>query len=243
MQTKMFTAVIADDEPLLIEELRSLLEDLWPDLLIVGVAGDGAAALQMIESMRPDVCFLDIRMPKMSGLELAERIQGMTHIVFVTAYEAHAVSAFEQGAVDYLLKPVTHLRLSTALTRIRERLQHGPAKETDAPAREALQWIQASAGNTLRFFHLPEILYLRSDNKYTRIVALDTEGFVRKSLIEFQRILDTANFWQINRGILVNARHIDAVVRNADGDMSLQLRGHTDVLPISKAHQGQFRGW
>ncbi|MES2107028.1 MAG: LytTR family DNA-binding domain-containing protein [Pseudomonadota bacterium] len=241
MQTKILTAVIADDEPLLIEELRSLLKDLWPELQISGVAGDGAAALQLIDSLRPDVCFLDIRMPKLNGLELAERIQGMTHIVFVTAYESHAVSAFEQGAVDYLLKPVTHMRLSAALTRIRERLLAHTKKE--AGGAETMKWIQASAGNTLRFFHLPEILYLRSDNKYTRIVTADAEGFVRKSLLDFQRLLDATHFWQINRGILVNARHISAIIRNEDGDMSLQLRAHADVLPISKAHQGQFRGW
>lgn len=234
------TAIIADDEPLLRRELREALADLWPELRIVGEPHDGPAALNAIEEQRPAVSFLDIRMPKLSGLEIAERVQGATQVVFVTAYDEHAVAAFEQGAVDYLLKPVKPARLAAAVQRLKERLAATPnGREAGRPW---LQRLQASLGNTLRFFPVRSIQYCRSDGKYTRIVTGDTDALIRRPLIALLQDLDPELFWQINRGIVVNVEHIDAVIRQDGGEMIVRLRGGSTELPVSKSHQGRFRG-
>ena len=234
------TAIIADDEPLLRRALREALAELWPELEIVGEPGDGPAALHAIEEQRPAISFLDIRMPKLSGLEVAERVQGATQIVFVTAYDEHAVAAFEQGAVDYLLKPVKPARLAAAVHRLKERLAATPT-ERDA-GRPWLQRLQATLGNTLRFFPVQSIQYCRSDGKYTRIVTGDTDALIRRPLIALLQDLDPEVFWQINRGIVVNVEHIDAVIRQDSGEMIVRLRGRGAELPVSKTHHGRFRG-
>jgi len=233
-------AVIADDEPLLRRELREALAELWPELEVCAEAADGVAALHAIEQHRPAVSFLDIRMPKLTGLEVAERVQGATQIVFVTAYDQHAIAAFEQGAVDYLLKPVRRARLAATIQRLKDRLS--PAVAGREPGRPWLQWIQATLGNTLRFFPAQDVCYCRSDGKYTRIVTADADALIRRSLSALLQDLDPELFWQINRGIVVNVQHIDAVVRHDGGEMIVRVRGRPEELPVSKAHQGRFRG-
>ena len=236
----MLAAVIADDEPLLRQDLRESLADLWPELDVVGEFGDGAAALQAIEETHPAVSFLDIRMPKLTGLEVAERVQGVTQIVFVTAYDEHAVAAFEQGAADYILKPIKHARLAATIHRLKQRLESAPAGR-DAK-RPWLHWIQATLGQTLRFIPVQDILYFQSDGKYTRVVTAAAEALIRRSLVALLHNLDPETFWQINRGIVVNVEHIDAVVRKDGGEMIVRLRNGKADLPVSKTHHGRFRG-
>ncbi len=232
----MDSAIIADDEPLLRQELREALRDLWPALTIVAECADGAMALRAIEEHRPDMAFLDIRMPKLSGLEVGERVQGECHLVFVTAYEEHAVAAFEQGAVDYLLKPIRHARLAATVKRLQQRV----ARDFGAASR--LEWIQASVGNRLRFISVSDVLYFRSEGRYTRIVTAETEALIRRSITALQPSLDPKSFWKIHRGIVVSVRHIDSVIRDEAGGMTVRVRDGRADLPVSKAHQHQFRG-
>jgi len=233
-------AIIADDEPLLRSELREALADLWPDLAIAAEVGDGDAALSAIDELEPAVSFLDIRMPKLNGLEVAERVQGATQIVFVTAYDEHAVAAFEQGAVDYLLKPVKRARLVATIERLKARLAAAPTGRDTA--RPWLQRIQATLGNTLRFVPLRDVAYFCSDGKYTRVVTGGTEAVIRRSLSALLQDLDPELFWQINRGIVINIEHVDSVVRDEEKGMVVRLRNGAGELTVSKSHQGRFRG-
>jgi DNA-binding LytR/AlgR family response regulator len=235
----MPTALIVDDEPLLRRELRETLVDLWPELSVAGECSDGAAALVAFEAIRPDVAFLDIRMPKLSGPEVAERIQGECLVVFVTAYDEHAVAAFEQGAADYLLKPIRPARVAATVARLRQRLAQRIGAEQGG---RYLQRIQATVGNTLRFFAVEEICCFRSDVKYTRVLGAGSEGLIRRSLAALSGNLDPARFWQIHRGIIVNVDHIDSIVRGETGAMTVRLRNGQGELPVSKPHQSQFRG-
>ena len=235
----MPTAIIADDEPLLRRELHEKLVELWPELSVVAEYGDGAAALATFEDVRPDVAFLDIRMPKLTGLEVAERIQGESLVVFVTAYDEHAVAAFEHGAADYLLKPIRSARVAATVARLRQRLAERAGDERGG---RYLQRIQATVGNTLRFFIVDEICCFRSDVKYTRVVSAAAEGLIRRSLSALCENLDPARFWKINRGIVVNVDHIDSIVRDDAGAMTVRLRNGQGELPVSKPHQSQFRG-
>jgi DNA-binding LytR/AlgR family response regulator len=232
-------ALIADDEPLLRRELREALAELWPELKIAAEVGDGEAAVRAVDELHPAVSFLDIRMPKATGLEVAERVQGATQVVFVTAYDEHAVTAFEQGAVDYLLKPVKRARLAATIQRLKDRLASVPAARA---ARPWLQRIQATLGNTLKFLPVRDIGYFSSDGKYTRVVCGNSEALIRRSLTALLQDLDPEAFWQINRGIVVNVEHIDSVIRDDERGMIVRLRGGGVELPVSKAHHGQFRG-
>jgi DNA-binding LytR/AlgR family response regulator len=234
------SAIIADDEPLLRRELREALAELWPELSVAAEVGDGDAALRAIEELHPAAALLDIRMPKLSGLEVAERVQGATQVVFITAYDEHAVAAFDQGAVDYLLKPVKRARLAATIQRLKERLAAIPAGRN--AARPWLQRIQATLGNTLKFLPVRDIAYFCSDGKYTRVVAGGSEALIRRSLTALLQDLDPESFWQINRGIVVNIEHVDSVVRDDERGMIVRLRSGGVELRVSKAHHGQFRG-
>lgn len=236
----MPTAVIADDEPLLRRELRESLADFWPELVVSSEHADGAAALRAIQESQPDLAFLDIRMPKLSGLEVAERTQGECLVVFVTAYDEHAVEAFEQGAADYLLKPIKAARLASTVARLRQRI----AQRMNGADRSGryLERIQATVGNTLRFFAVEDVCYFRSDVKYTRIVTAGVEAVIRRSLAALCESLDPGRFWKINRGIVVNLDHIDSIVRDDTGAMTVRLRNGQGELPVSRQHQSQFRG-
>ncbi len=235
----MTTALIADDEPLLRSALKRALADLWPELDIIAECGDGSDCLQAIEERQPDVCFLDIRMPKLNGLDVAERIQGSSHVVFVTAYDEHAVSAFEQGAADYLLKPIRRGRLAATVQRLRDRIGSSGQQTAQRPY---LKRLQASAGNTLRFFAVADIYYCHTDGKYTRIVTRDSDALIRRSLSDLFEHLDPEAFWRIHRGTVINVEYVDRVVRDADGNMTVLLRDNRAALAVSKPQQSQFRG-
>jgi len=233
-------AIIADDEPLLRRELREALAEVWPELAIAAEVGDGDAALQAIQDLHPAIAFLDIRMPKATGLDVAERVQGATQVVFITAYEEHAVAAFEQGAADYLLKPVKRVRLEATIDRLKKRLQAIPAGRNSG--RPWLQRIQATLGNTLRFVPVRDVAYFCSDGKYTRVVASGSNALIRRSLSALLQDLDPEVFWQINRGVVVNIEHIDSVVRDEERGVVVRLRNGAGELNVSKAHHGLFRG-
>jgi DNA-binding LytR/AlgR family response regulator len=244
------TAVMAEDEPLLADELADLLAGLWPELRIVERAADGVTALGAIESHAPDLAFLDIRMPLLSGIDVARHVAGRCHVVFITSYDEHAVEAFEAGAVDYILKPPTAARLMTTVQRLRSRLRRPPADFRGAlaalapaapPAARHLQWINASRGASVRLITVDEILYFRSDQKYTRVVTADAEALIRKTIRELADELDPTLFWQVHRSTLVNVHAIDSVVRDDRGNLTLRLRQRREPLPVSDAYHHLFR--
>ena len=243
------TAVLAEDEPLLADELAELLHALWPQLRIVARAGDGVEALNAIESHAPDVALLDLHMPLLSGLEVARRIDRRCQVVFITSYDEHALAAFEAGAVDYVLKPPRADRLLTTLQRVKERL-HQPRAELPAipppapPAnasRRYLQWINASRGTSVRLITVEEILYFKSDQKFTLVVTADSEALIRKTIRELGEELDPTMFWQVHRSTIVNLYAIDSVIRDERGNLSLRLKNRAESLAVSEAHTHLFR--
>lgn len=243
--------LIADDEPLLRAELRELLASLWPDAELLPDAADGFEALRLARTHAPEVAFLDIRMPGLDGLQLAATFGSRTHVVFVTAYNEHALAAFEQGAHDYLLKPVDAARLARTVERLRERVLQPPPDLRRIAASvgaasivqgQAPSWIQASVGATVHFIDLADILYFAAEDKYTRVVALGLEAHIRTPLKELAEMLEQAGFWQVHRSYVVAVRRIAAAVRDGDNAMWLSLRGHGARLPVSQRFQHRFKG-
>jgi DNA-binding LytR/AlgR family response regulator len=241
--------LIAEDEAVLRDELRAHLAALWPQLKVPATAANGIEALQLLDRYRPDVLFLDIQMPGLTGLEVARQAQGHCHVVFATAYDAHAVAAFEQGAVDYLLKPYDAARLALAVHRLRDRLGQSPARldgllrelSSALPPREHLRWINASQGQEVRVITVEEVCYFQSDAKYTRVVMPAGEALIRRSLKELQEQLDPGYFWQIHRGTIVNANAIASVARDFRGRVSVKLKARSEKLAVSEQHEHLFR--
>ncbi len=249
------TALIADDEQAPREQLRAALSRLWPELRIVSEAANGVDAWDGYLEHEPDLCFLDIRMPGLSGIDVAQRIGGRTPVVFVTAFGDHALAAFETGAVDYLLKPVEEARLAQTIARLRERIDrrvHAPAPEhlqrlleelasqVRRPAPPAV--LQAGVGKEVRLIRVDEVVYFESDARYTRVVHEGGEALIRTPLKELLAQLDPAVFWQVHRSVIVNHRHVAAAVRIDEGTMQLTLRGRAERLPVSRHFQGLFKG-
>lgn len=242
-------AVIAEDEPLLASELVDALAQLWPSLRVAECAIDGIEALQAIEEHHPDVAFLDMRMPRLDGLAVARQVAGRCHVVFITAFDAHALAAFEAGAIDYVLKPFTSERLLVTVQRLKTRIgtmptDLGPLLQrlaAAAPAPQYLQWIQASRGAALRMILVDDICYFRADSKYTLVVTEDSETLIRKSIRELADELDPGMFWQIHRAAIVNVHAIDSVIRTATGGLALRLKHRHETLPVSEAHHHLFR--
>ncbi|HUD25020.1 MAG TPA: LytTR family DNA-binding domain-containing protein [Burkholderiaceae bacterium] len=245
------TAIIAEDEAALREQLIEQLHALWPELQILAAAADGIEALRLLEQHRPDILFLDIQMPGASGQEVARAGADHCHIVFVTAFDQHAVEAFEQGAVDYVLKPVLPARLFSTVSRLKERIQAGPARpeavhealgRIGMPSlRATLRWINASVGQNLRVITVDEVLYFQADNKYTRVVTGQGEALIRKPLRELVDELDPQQFWQIHRSTLVNAAAIDRIARDMRGRMLVHVKGRSDTLLVSDSYAHLFR--
>lgn len=246
------TAVVAEDELTLRQELIEHLNRLWPELQVVGEAADGIAALRLLDELQPDLMFLDIQMPGATGLEVARQAGGRCHVVFVTAYDEHAVAAFDQGAVDYLLKPLAPARLHTAITRLKQRLGQAPAPlgavldrlggaGLPAAPRPFLRWINASVGQTLRLITVDEVLYFQADNKYTRVATHEGEALIRKTLKELVDELDPQQFWQIHRSTLVNASAIAGAGRDFRGRLAVRLKGRNESLLVSESYAHLFR--
>ena len=259
MTPKRPTALIADDEPLLRKSLMRMLAEAWPELDIVGQARNGREAVEQFEALLPDICFLDVHMPGLSGVEAARYIGRRAHLVFVTAFDQYAVQAFEHGALDYLVKPVESARLTDTVGRLQERLLSAkPAPDTDAlieqlatrlrqdTAPTALKWIRASVGQTVRMIAVEEIDFLRSDEKYTRIAWRSNEresgeALIRTPLRELLAQLDATQFVQVHRAVVVNLRAISHVTRGENETAEIHLRGRSEVLPVSRSHLHHFR--
>ena len=246
------TAIIAEDELPQRRELRAMLADLWPELNILAECDDGLAALQALEDHQPNVAFLDIRMPGVSGLEVARAAGAQCQVIFITAYEEYALRAFDEGAVDYLQKPVARERLSRAVERTRARLSSGSPVDMAAlldlvqsrlaPTGKSIKWITASVGNTMKMFSIDEVLFFQAQDKYTRVVTADSEGHIRTPLKELLAALDSESFWQVHRSAIVRVGAIRAVEKSEDGKLRLTIRGHPEILPVSSAFQYRFRG-
>jgi len=242
--------MIAEDEPLLRKELRRSLEELWPELDICAEVSDGVEAIAALEKFTPAVLFLDIQMPGRSGLEVARHVSGKAHVVFITAYDAYALQAFEAGALDYVLKPISLERLKVTLTRLRQRMHEIPAdltkladllKTVVKPEANYLQWLTVPHGAELRVVATAEILFLQADNKYTTIATRSSTFLLNSSLKEMQRKLDPEIFWQIHRGTVVNVSAIDTIHRSFRGSMEVKLKDRKELLPVSATHAHLFK--
>jgi DNA-binding LytR/AlgR family response regulator len=257
------TALVADDEPLLREALVRLLEQAWPELRIVGQARNGREAVELFESLRPDICFLDVHMPGLSGVEAAQRIGARAHLVFVTAYDQYAVQAFADGVLDYLVKPVELGRLGATVARLQERVREArpvanleallqqlagelQSRRDAAAAPAPLRWVRATVGQALRLIPVEEIDYLRADEKYTLVAWRGDEGKPRDALIrtplkELVMQLDPAQFAQVHRSVVVNLHSISHVRRGENETADIHLKGRGEVLPVSRSYLHLFR--
>ena len=253
MNLTALTALIADDEEAPREQLRAALGTAWPELQIVTEAVNGVDAWDAYLEHEPQVCFLDIRMPGLSGIDVAQRIGGRTPVVFVTAFGDHALAAFEAGAVDYLMKPVDVERVAQTAARLRQRLQQpAPAQlqalltqlasQAAGLRRPPLTVLQASVGKEVRLIRVDDVIYFESDARYTRVVHEGGEALIRTPLKELLAQLDEHRFWQVHRSVIVNHLHVAAAVRVDEGSMHLTLRGRPEKLPVSRHFQGLFKG-
>ena len=263
-----FRAVLADDERLMREQLRARLREAWPELQVVAEARNGQEAVELVVQHRPDVVFLDIRMPGLTGVEAARQIAQMAlgpdellpEVVFITAYDQYAVQAFEDGAADYVLKPAERERLARTAERLRRRLaSRGTAEENPGPplqqllhrlatqlnpgaAPKPLQWIQAAVGAELRMIPVQEVLFFISDEKYTRVQTATFEALIRKPIKELVDELDPALFWQIHRSTLVNVQAVAGVSRDLRGRQIVRVKGHPEKLEVSRSYSALFKG-
>ncbi|MCV2422665.1 LytR/AlgR family response regulator transcription factor [Paucibacter sp. DJ2R-2] len=279
------TALVADDEPLLRDSLVRALAQAWPELQVLGQARNGREAVEKFEQLRPDIVFLDVHMPGINGVEAARQLARRAHIVFVTAYEQYAVQAFEQGALDYLVKPVEEARLADTVARLKQRfaekpqqLQQPQAAEQSAAALDAvlaqllerlhrsptasaampsdavasisspaspagpfLQWIRASVGASLKLIPVDEIIYLRSDEKYTLVVWPEGEALIRTPIRELMEQIDPQRFAQVHRSVVVNLHAISHVTRGPNETADVHLKARPEVLPVSRSYLHLFR--
>jgi DNA-binding LytR/AlgR family response regulator len=244
----MPSALIVEDEPLLRQELADHLRALWPELEIAGHAENGIEAISMMETLQPDIVFLDIQMPGLNGMEVALHVPETTQIVFVTAYAEYAVQAFEAGAADYLVKPVNAARLMQTIKRLKTRSRDAaplpPAVWqkvfANAAAAPYMKWIKASVGSTVRLLMVSDVLYFQSDGKYTRVVTATDEALIRLPLKSLAEQLDPAQFTQIHRGAIVNLEAVDRIERDGTA-MEIRLKGRRETLAVSEAYTRQFR--
>jgi DNA-binding LytR/AlgR family response regulator len=250
------TALIADDEPLLRERLRMHLAQLWPELVIVADARNGDEAVELFDVHQPQIVFLDIHMPGLNGIDTARALGRKAQLVFITAYENYAIQAFEQGAIDYLVKPIDPARLSDTVQRLQQRLAHPPEANgaLDAvlarlenqlgqrcPTRGWLQWIKASVGNSVRLIPVERVIYLRADEKYTLVVWSEGEALIRKGIKELSEELDPERFVQTHRSVIVNLHYVSQVVRGLNETAEIHVRGRDEVLPVSRSYLHHFR--
>ncbi len=248
------TAVVADDERLMRDQIVGRLKAAWPELVIVGEAGNGREAVALVRSLEPDIVFLDISMPEMNGIDAARALAGQAHVVFVTAYDQYAIAAFDQGAVDYLLKPADAERVALTCQRLRERLQRKPVPMDDLLAqlsqrlgggetkpREYLRWVQASVGANIRMIPTADILFFRAEDKYTRVQTGNLEALIRKPIKELVDELDPDEFWQIHRAIVVRVDAVEQVSRDLRGQQIVHVKGSPERLEVSRSFSHLFR--
>jgi len=245
-------AVLADDEAPLRQSLHARLSEVWPELIICGEAKNGKEALALVEQHRPHIVFLDIKMPGMTGMEVAERISGRCRVVFVTAYDEYAVDAFEKEAVDYLLKPVTKERLAKTVKRLKEGLETGEivsaeilhrlmARLSGQEGSGRLQYVRVQHGDGVRLVPADEVIYFKAEDKYTAVFTREGESLIRKSIKELAEELDPEKFWQIHRGTIVNVRFIARVSRSLTGKGVVKLKDRNETLPVSNRYMHLFK--
>ena len=244
----MTTALIAEDEPVLAAEIREELARLWPELTICATVHDGHAALREIDQHHPQVLFLDVQMPGLTGIEVARVTGTGAHVVFITAFDHYAVQAFEEGAVDYLLKPLDTARLARALRRVKERLNRPPADLSGlleqlqrTPATDRLRCITVLHGRDIQLITVDDVCYFRADNKYTAVVTAENESLITMPLKELIERLDPAVFWQIHRGVIVNVNAVKSLRRTIAGHLELRMKQRTETLRVSAAYAHLFR--
>ena len=251
-QTK---AVIADDESQLRVHLKSLLFKLWPDLIICGEAKNGQEALELIEKHRPDIAFLDIRMPGLSGMEVAKKVTESCWVVFITAYDKYAVEAFENEAIDYLLKPITYKRLEKAIRRLQKQIAASikPPSDMSEIIEQAiarlyrkekpgyLRWLKTQHGDGIRLVPVDDVCYFKASDKYTLIVTKDGELLIKKAIKELAHELDPNQFWRIHRGTIVNAHYITKVSRSLTGRGVMKLKDRPELLAVSRSYINIFK--
>ena len=251
------SAIVADDEPRLASFLAGRLAALWPELTIVGQAANGPEALALIDALGPDIAFLDIRMPGLTGIEVARAAGSRVHVVFVTAYDRYAVDAFERDAVDYLLKPVTDERLAETIARLRRRIADGTASPGLAEAIATLSrlapglvggarpgrlaWIRAAVGAQVRLIPVDDVCYFQANDKYTSVFTADGEALIRTPLKELYEQLDPRTFWQVHRGTIVNVRDIATTTRDLTGRVTLTMKRRPEPVAVSRAYAHLFR--
>lgn len=247
----MTRALIAEDEPLLAAEIREELARAWPALDVVATVHDGHAALAAAEAHAPEVLFLDVKMPGLDGLEVARILGARAHVVFITAFDHYAVQAFDEGAVDYLLKPLDAARLARAVQRVKQRLGQTPAdlrglvdrirEQAPIAAEGPLRWITVQLGRELRLITVEDICYFRADNKYVSVVTAEGEALISTPLKDLLTRLDPEVFWQVHRGTVVNVNAVRSVVRGVSGKLALQLKQRAEKLEVSATYASRFK--
>jgi len=243
------SALIAEDEPMLRAQLRARLAEAWPELAIVAEAENGEQAIALADECRPDVAFLDVRMPVVSGMEVARAIGARCHVVFVTAYDEYAVAAFDEGAVDYVLKPVTAERIAKVTTRLRQRLATPPVDLTTLIARliqredagAPLKWIRASLGNVMQVIAVSDVVYFQAEDKYTKVVTRESEALIKKPIKDLFDELDQEVFWQIHRATIVNLHAIARVERDWRDQPVITLKSRPEKLTVSRTFAHRFK--
>jgi len=250
MTQARITAIIADDEPRLAEYLKERLAVLWPELVIAGVAANGPEAQALLEAEAPDIAFLDIRMPGLSGLDVARGASRDVRIVFVTAYDQYALAAFERAAVDYLLKPVSDERLAETVARLKAQAAP-PSGDIGAVLAaiaqlapggpQKLAWIRASRGSEVQLIDVEDVCYFQANDKYTSVFTADGESLIRTPLKELAGQLDPQRFWQVHRGTIVNVKHIATTTRDLTGRITLRLKRRPEPLAVSRAYMHLFK--
>ncbi len=249
----MTNAIVADDEPHALASIIDALQIAWPDLRILASVDDGPKACQAIAQHAPDLAFLDIRMPGMTGLQVAELVSNRTRIVFVTAHDEHALQAFDRGAIDYVLKPVDLTRLMSCIQRIQSRMTASERPDGVAllnaiaeanrradPSAQPLEWIKASVGNHVKLIHVDDVDYFESDSKYTRVVTYDGDAIIRTPLKQLAAQLNSRWFWQVHRSAMVNVRSV-AGVHRVDDAMELSFKTRAERIKVSTQYQFLFR--
>ncbi len=257
----MPTAIIADDEPILTQALQAKLAKLWPELNIVATARNGLEAVQVITEHEPDIAFLDIKMPGLTGLEVASRVQGGLHLVFITAFNDYAVDAFEREAVDYVLKPVNEARLNKTIDRLKQRIEKTETPQSlealvkqltkvipgamvgvaSAPQPQFMRWVRALKGDLIHQIELDDVWYFEAQDKYTVVYCNLGELLIRSSLSELVKELDPNIFWQIHRSTIINMDYVKATKRDDAGHMWVHLKVEHKPLPVSRAYQQLFK--
>ena len=248
------SAVVADDERLMRDQIVDRLKEAWPELLIVGEASNGREAIAMVQSLQPDIVFLDISMPGMDGIETAQALAGRAHVVFVTAHDQYAISAFEHGAVDYLLKPAEPQRVALTCQRLRERLKEAPDPMSEVleqlsqrlgpgglKRREYMRWVQASVGANIRMIPTGDILFFRAEDKYTLVKTRGFEALIRKPIKELIEELDPDEFWQIHRSTVVRVDAVEQVSRDFRGHQIVHVKGSDEKLEVSRTFSHLFK--